>query len=157
MLDARKQKLDAVVEFQIDDSLLIRRITGRLLHKASGRTYHEEFNPPKEPMKDDLTGEPLERRADDNVEALAKRLDAYHKQTSPLADYYANKGLHKAIDASLDQKVVQSHIAAIFDGILKKYQQPAAKPKKPQGVKLSNDVLLVMSGVTEALREKGLI
>lgn len=153
LLDARKQKLDAVVEFKIDDSLLIRRITGRLLHKASGRTYHEEFNPPKEHMKDDLTGEPLERRADDNVEALAKRLDAYHKQTSPLADYYAGKGLHKAIDASLDQKVVQSQIASIFDGILKKYQQPA-KPKK---LEFSKDVMLVMSGVTEALREKGLI
>ena len=157
MLDARKQKLDAVVEFKIDDSLLIRRITGRLLHKASGRTYHEEFNPPKEHMKDDITGEPLERRADDNVEALAKRLDAYHKQTSPLADYYAGKGLHKAIDASLDQKVVQSQIASIFDGILNKYKQQQQQAAKPKKLEFSKDVMLVMSGVTEALREKGLI
>ena len=52
----RRQKLDAVVEFKIEDSLLIRRITGRLLHKKSGRTYHEEFKPPKEPMVDDVTG-----------------------------------------------------------------------------------------------------
>ncbi len=120
MLENRKQKLDAVIEFQIDDSLLIRRITGRLLHKASGRTYHEEFNPPKEPMKDDQTGEPLERRSDDNVESLAKRLEAYHKQTSPLAEYYAKKGIHTAIDASLKPEIVQSKIAAIFDGILSK-------------------------------------
>jgi adenylate kinase len=52
----RNQKLDAVVEFKIDDGLLIRRITGRLLHKKSGRTYHEEFKPPQVDMTDDLTG-----------------------------------------------------------------------------------------------------
>ena len=56
LLDRRKQKLDAVVEFAIDDSLLIRRITGRLIHKASGRSYHVEFKPPKVEMVDDITG-----------------------------------------------------------------------------------------------------
>ena len=56
MLIDRKQKLDAVIEFKIEDSLLIRRITGRLIHKASGRSYHEEFHPPKVDMKDDVTG-----------------------------------------------------------------------------------------------------
>ena len=56
LLIDRKQKLDAVIEFKIEDSLLIRRITGRLIHKASGRSYHEEFHPPKVDMKDDVTG-----------------------------------------------------------------------------------------------------
>merc|ERR1711915_647226 len=93
-------KLDSVIEFSIDDSLLVRRITGRLFHKPSGRSYHEEFYPPKVPMTDDITGEPLIRRSDDNPETLIKRLDAYHKQTSPLVDYYARKGIHTAIDAS---------------------------------------------------------
>uniref|UniRef100_A0A674P579 Adenylate kinase 2 n=1 Tax=Takifugu rubripes TaxID=31033 RepID=A0A674P579_TAKRU len=53
LLDKRKEKLDSVIEFVIDDSLLVRRICGRLIHQPSGRSYHEEFNPPKEPMKDD--------------------------------------------------------------------------------------------------------
>ena len=56
LLESRKLKLDAVVEFVIDDSLLVKRITGRLIHKPSGRSYHEEFSPPKEPMIDDVTG-----------------------------------------------------------------------------------------------------
>ena len=55
LLEARKTPLDAVVEFRIDDSLLVRRITGRLFHKPSGRSYHEEFNPPKKPMTDDVS------------------------------------------------------------------------------------------------------
>lgn len=55
MLNKRKTKLDAVIEFGIDDALLIKRITGRLIHPASGRSYHEEFAPPKVPMKDDVS------------------------------------------------------------------------------------------------------
>ena len=55
LLVKRRRPLDAVVEFSIDDSLLVRRITGRLIHKASGRSYHVEFNPPKVPMKDDVS------------------------------------------------------------------------------------------------------
>uniref|UniRef100_A0A668VIG3 Adenylate kinase 3 n=1 Tax=Oreochromis aureus TaxID=47969 RepID=A0A668VIG3_OREAU len=53
LLDKRDEKLDSVIEFSVDDSLLVRRICGRLIHQPSGRSYHEEFNPPKEPMKDD--------------------------------------------------------------------------------------------------------
>ena len=54
LLEKRKAKLDSVIEFGIDDSLLVRRICGRLIHPSSGRSYHEEFHPPKEPMKDDV-------------------------------------------------------------------------------------------------------
>ena len=54
LLEKRKQKLDSVIEFGIDDNLLVRRITGRLFHIKSGRSYHEEFNPPKVPMTDDV-------------------------------------------------------------------------------------------------------
>merc|ERR1711962_1764598 len=105
MLDKRSQKLDSVIEFGIEDSLLVRRITGRLFHLASGRSYHEEFHPPKVEMTDDVTGEPLVRRADDNVEALQKRLNAYHAQTSLLVYYYSKKGIHTAVDAALDASV----------------------------------------------------
>lgn len=55
LLDKRNSRLDAVIEFSIDDSLLVRRITGRLIHQASGRSYHDEFHPPKKPMTDDVS------------------------------------------------------------------------------------------------------
>jgi len=114
LLIKREQKLDAVVEFGIDPDLLVRRITGRLFHIASGRSYHEEFHPPKLPMTDDITGEPLTRRSDDNVEALKKRLDTYTRQTTPLIEYYSNKGLHSRVDASQPADSVFKAITMIF-------------------------------------------
>ncbi|XP_063698933.1 adenylate kinase [Culicoides brevitarsis] len=114
LLEKRKTPLDAVVEFSIDDSLLVRRITGRLIHQPSGRSYHEEFHPPKVAMKDDVTGEPLIRRSDDNAEALKKRLESYHKQTKPLADYYALRGLHFKVDAAKSASEVFANINSIF-------------------------------------------
>lgn len=114
LLEKRKTALDAVVEFGIDDSLLVRRITGRLIHQASGRSYHEEFAPPKQTMTDDVTGEPLMRRSDDNATALVKRLEAYHKQTKPLAEYYALRGLHFRIDAARSASTVFENIDSIF-------------------------------------------
>lgn len=117
MLENKKQSLDTVVELAIDDNLLVSRITGRLIHVASGRSYHKEFAPPKVPMKDDITGEPLVQRSDDNAEALQKRLVAYHKQTVPVVDYYKKKGLWSQVDAAQDQKLVWSSMLAIFSKI----------------------------------------
>lgn len=114
MLERRGEPLDAVVEFAIDDSLLFRRICGRWFHLASGRSYHEEFHPPKVHGIDDITGEPLVRRADDNPQTLKKRLKAYHAQTMPLVDYYSKQNLHKAVDASLDSKTIFQNIANVF-------------------------------------------
>ncbi|XP_025419744.1 adenylate kinase [Sipha flava] len=114
LLEKRKTQLDSVIEFNISDSLLVRRITGRLIHPPSGRSYHDEFHPPKVDMKDDVTGEPLIRRNDDNVNALKKRLDSYHKQTTPLIDYYSKKGIHSKIDASKSAGEVFKMIEDIF-------------------------------------------
>uniref|UniRef100_A0A8C6SUU2 Adenylate kinase 2, mitochondrial n=1 Tax=Neogobius melanostomus TaxID=47308 RepID=A0A8C6SUU2_9GOBI len=114
LLDKRQEKLDSVIEFSVDDSLLVRRICGRLIHQPSGRSYHEEFNPPKEPMKDDVTGEPLMRRSDDNETTLRSRLDAYHRQTVPLVQYYQTRGIHVAIDAAQKPSVVLASIVAAF-------------------------------------------
>ena len=114
MLEKRETSLDAVVEFGIDDSLLVRRITGRLIHTPSGRSYHEEFHPPKKPMTDDITGEPLTRRSDDTADALKKRLQAYHTQTKPLVDYYQIRGIHHRIDAAKSASDVFSCIDKIF-------------------------------------------
>lgn len=114
LLERRKTKLNAVIEFAIQDSLLVKRITGRLVHRASGRSYHEEFHPPKFPMTDDVTGEPLEHRFDDNVETLTKRLSSYHKETLPLVSYYQQRGLHYAVDASKAAEKVFVNIDDIF-------------------------------------------
>jgi len=116
LLEKRKTNLDAVIEFGIDDSLLVRRITGRLIHPSSGRSYHEEFAPPKKPMTDDVTGEPLIRRSDDNVDALKKRLLSYHQQTKPLVDYYSKRGIHHWVDASKAANDVFCKIDSIFMG-----------------------------------------
>ncbi|KAG5842286.1 adenylate kinase 2, mitochondrial isoform X2 [Anguilla rostrata] len=114
LLEKRSEKLDSVVEFRVEDSLLVRRICGRLIHQPSGRSYHEEFNPPKEAMKDDVTGEPLSRRSDDNETTLRSRLESYHRQTSPLVQYYGARGLHHAIDAAQSPDIVFASILAAF-------------------------------------------
>jgi adenylate kinase len=90
--DALKDKgiaIDAVVEIDVDDDEIIKRMSGRRVHLASGRTYHVVFNPPKEEGKDDETGEPLIQRDDDKEETVRARLDVYHQQTEPLIEYYS--------------------------------------------------------------------
>ncbi|KAL0615001.1 Adenylate kinase 2, mitochondrial [Plecturocebus cupreus] len=81
-------------------TLLIRRITGRLIHPKSGHSYHEEFNPSKEPMKDNITKEPLIHSSNDNEKALKICLQAYHTQTTPLMEYYRKWGIHSVISAT---------------------------------------------------------
>ena len=81
--------VDAVVEIDVDDNEIIKRMSGRRVHLASGRTYHVVFNPPKVEGKDDETGEDLIQRDDDQEETVRKRLDVYHEQTEPLIDYYS--------------------------------------------------------------------
>lgn len=82
--------LDFVVEIDVEDAEIVRRLSGRRVHPASGRTYHLVFNPPKVAGKDDQTGEDLVQRDDDREDTVKKRLDVYHSQTKPLVAYYAN-------------------------------------------------------------------
>ncbi|KAJ5726525.1 adenylate kinase cytosolic [Penicillium malachiteum] len=114
MLTERKQKLQHAVELQIDDALLVARITGRLVHPASGRSYHKIFNPPKSDMKDDVTGEPLIQRSDDNAETLTKRLSTYHAQTAPVCEYYKKTGIWRGIDASQEPGQVWKSLLGVF-------------------------------------------
>ncbi|AHE97145.1 adenylate kinase [Thioalkalivibrio paradoxus] len=81
--------LDFVVEVDVADEEIIKRMSGRRVHPASGRTYHVVFNPPKVDGKDDVTGEDLIQRDDDNEETVRKRLDVYHSQTKPLIEFYS--------------------------------------------------------------------
>jgi adenylate kinase len=87
-LKSEKVPVDAVVEIDVEDGEIIRRMSGRRVHLASGRTYHIVFNPPKAEGKDDVTGEALIQRDDDQEETVRKRLEVYHDQTEPLIDYY---------------------------------------------------------------------
>ena len=89
--DAMKEAgvpIDAVVDIDVPDAEIIKRMSGRRAHLASGRTYHVVFNPPKVESKDDVTGEPLVQRDDDKEETVRKRLEVYHDQTEPLIGYY---------------------------------------------------------------------
>ena len=114
MLAEEKKPLKHAIELQIDDGLLVSRITGRLIHPASGRSYHKVFNPPKEPMKDDISGEPLIQRTDDNADTLKKRLGTYHLQTAPVIAYYKTKGIWSGIDASQEPGLVWKSILNVF-------------------------------------------
>ena len=80
--------IDYVLEFDVPDEVIVERMSGRRVHQPSGRSYHIVYNPPKVEGKDDVTGEDLIIRADDKPETVLDRLAVYHKQTSPLIDYY---------------------------------------------------------------------
>ena len=98
-LKQQKISLDFVIELEIDDNLIVERMSGRLVHVNSGRVYHQVNHPPKVPGIDDLTGEPLIQRKDDQEDTVRERLAVYHRQTKPLVDYYqqwANSGSHGA-------------------------------------------------------------
>jgi len=91
--------LDFVVEIDVDDTEIVKRLSGRRVHPASGRVYHIAFNPPKVEGKDDVTGEALVQRDDDKEETVLKRLEVYHTQTRQLVDYYSKLAASGASNA----------------------------------------------------------
>lgn len=111
-------ELDAVIEIDVPDEEIIKRMSGRRVHQASGRTYHLVYNPPKIEGKDDETGDELIQRPDDQEEIVKERLDVYHEQTQPLVNYYQAqaadietlKYIH--IDGTQDISVVQETITS---------------------------------------------
>jgi len=106
--DAMKQagvKLDFVLEIDVPDESIIERMSGRRVHPASGRSYHLKFNPPKLDGKDDVTGEDLILRADDEEATVRNRLAVYKNQTRPLIDYYANWAASGDPDAPRYRKI----------------------------------------------------
>lgn len=110
MLEKQGVKVDKVLNFEIADSILEERITGRWIHPASGRSYHTKFAPPNVVGKDDITGEPLIQRKDDNAEVLKSRLEAFYKQTKPVIDYYTQKGIAVSLHAEKLPKEVTLEI-----------------------------------------------
>ncbi|KNC49413.1 adenylate kinase B [Thecamonas trahens ATCC 50062] len=115
LLAKEEKSLDHVISFEIDDGILLDRITGRLIHRASGRSYHVVHRPPKVPGKDDVTGEPLYKRPDDNEEACKNRLKVYHSQTAPLKEFYSKKGLLRLINAYQEADSVFADVQAVLN------------------------------------------
>ena len=120
--DAMKEagiKIDCVLEFDVPDELIVERIVGRRVHAPSGRVYHVTFNPPKVEGKDDVTGEELTTRKDDQEETVRKRLVEYHEMTEPLVVYYqqeaqaGNTQYHK-IDGTRKVTEVSAELAKIL-------------------------------------------
>ncbi len=87
-MKAAEVPIEHVVEIAVSDATIVERMSGRRVHVASGRTYHVKFNPPKRDLADDVTGEPLVLRKDDEEATVRNRLEVYHRQTEPLVAYY---------------------------------------------------------------------
>lgn len=99
--------LDAVLIFDVSDEVVIRRLSGRRVHPASGRTYHIDNQPPATPDIDDETGEPLVQREDDMPETVRRRLEIYHEQTKPLVEFYHAIAIHLDAERSIDEVEAQ--------------------------------------------------
>ena len=112
-------KVDHVIEFDVNDEVIVERMSGRRVHPGSGRVYHLRYNPPKVEGKDDETGEELAIRPDDQEQTVRKRLGIYHEQTKPLVDYYtelASTGdcaYHK-LDGSQAVEAVSQQLATLL-------------------------------------------
>ncbi|MCA1754337.1 MAG: adenylate kinase [Spirochaeta sp.] len=103
-----------VLNFSLSDEIIVDRLSGRRVHKSSGRTYHVLHNPPKVSGKDDVTGEELIVRSDDQVDSVRKRLSVYYEQTAPLKEFYQNKGILHEVDATPPPDEVYESIKTIL-------------------------------------------
>jgi len=115
MLAENDQKINMVIEFALDDAILVERVEGRRSHQTSGRSYHVKFNPPKVEGKDDVTGEDLIQRPDDNAESLKARLANYHEQTTPISTHYAAQDALCKVDASKKPDDVEVEIQGFLN------------------------------------------
>ncbi|NIG98819.1 MAG: adenylate kinase [Serratia symbiotica] len=120
--DAMKEadiNVDYVLEFDVPDELIVDRIIGRRMHVPSGRVYHMKFNPPQVAGKDDVTGEELTMRKDDQAETVRKRLVEYHQMTAPLISYYSTEAVvgntqYRKIDGTRKVSEVSDELATIL-------------------------------------------
>jgi len=110
LLSTINQKLDIAILLKLDDDIIVKRMSGRRVHPDSGRVYHIEYNPPKIENKDDLTGEDLIIRPDDQESTVRNRLKVYQKQTYPLIEYYNKFNILNSIDANGSIKEINNKI-----------------------------------------------
>ena len=129
--------IDCVINLVVADELLIKRITGRLIHPPSGRSYNIYFNPPVKEGLDDITGEPLIKRGDDTEDKLRTRLEEFHEKTQPVLTHYASKVVD--IPADGDMEAISGHIRNALNRIQNEkkgqvfhhYTQPAIAVHQP--------------------------
>ncbi|MDE3059462.1 MAG: adenylate kinase [Pseudomonadota bacterium] len=115
MLTSEKKKLDYVIELQVDDAELVRRIAGRFSCAKCGAGYHDQSKQPRQPGVCDACGSrEFTRREDDKAETVSKRLEAYHRQTAPLLPYYRTQGILKSVDGMADIDAVTRQIDQVL-------------------------------------------
>jgi adenylate kinase len=115
MLEDKGFKLDNVIELKVNDDAMVERICGRYTCSNCGKGYHDKFEKPaKDGVCDKCGGTDFTRRADDNETTVRSRLDAYHKQTAPIADYYGKKGVLKVTDGMAPIDEVTKQLFAIL-------------------------------------------
>jgi adenylate kinase len=118
----RLTAIDGVIEIDVPSEEIVRRLSGRRVHPASGRSYHIHFQPPQVADRDDLTGEPLIQRSDDSEETVRRRLTVYQEQTSPLRDYYRHiDSLHyEKIDGTGSVDDISHHLFSVLNALKEK-------------------------------------
>ena len=117
LLSDINKELNLVILLSLEDDIIVKRMGGRRIHPDSGRVYHVNFNPPKVRNKDDLTGEDLIIRPDDQEETVRKRLDVYREQTAPLINFYSKLSILKDIDANGTIEIIKSRIKEAIDNV----------------------------------------
>ena len=114
LLSKINQELNMVILLNLDDDIIVKRMSGRRVHPSSGRIYHIIYNPPIKENKDDITGEELIIRPDDQEETVRNRLKVYRNQTAPLINYYTEKSILKEIDADRNIDDIKDKINRII-------------------------------------------
>jgi adenylate kinase len=118
LLTAQGQRVDAAISLEVDDSEMVRRVSGRYTCAGCGEGYHDEFKQPAQAGTcDKCGGTAFSRRADDNAETVAARLTAYHAQTAPLIAHYAARGVLKTVDGMGDIADIAKDLGAIVEGV----------------------------------------
>ena len=117
LLNTINQQLDVVILLKLDDEVIVERMGGRRVHSDSGRVYHIEYNPPKVENKDDVTGEDLIIRPDDQENTVRNRLKVYENQTSPLIEYYNKFNILSTIDANGSIEKINSRVKLAIDNV----------------------------------------
>ena len=112
ILNEINSKLNNVIIIEVNDNAIIDRMSGRRVHKNSGRIYHIKFNPPKNDGLDDITNEPLSIRSDDKKETVKNRLEIYHDITKPLINYYSKNDILSTVNG-------EDQIDNVFSNIIK--------------------------------------
>ncbi|WP_372884665.1 adenylate kinase [Shimia sp.] len=116
LLGESGQKINAAISLDVEDAAMVTRISGRYTCAACGEGYHDQFKQPaKDGVCDKCGGTEMKRRADDNAETVASRLEAYHAQTAPLIAYYDGKGSLQRVDAMGDIDVIAGNLSAIVE------------------------------------------